>query len=146
MLIRTVIFALFVALSFEIEAQVESLIGKEKEEVMEIVKKDYKKFAEDNSVIKKQFNYLKYVNSAQSITWIIYFSDSDICTSTKKVCDYSEYDFVLMDLEDQCKQVADLEWEYSDSRDTYSLVLKEEDWYFTLRERRAENAVKSRNN
>ena len=138
MLLRTIILLLIFAVSVPTQAQTQSLVGKTKEEVKGIIKQHHRKFAEDQSVVRKQFNYLKYVNGAQTITWIVYFTENDICYSTKKVCDYSEYDFVLMDLEDQATEVGDLLWEYSDDDGTYTLTLKEEDWYFTLRERRKE--------
>ncbi|MDA3822881.1 MAG: hypothetical protein PF450_09780 [Bacteroidales bacterium] len=135
MLRRTIILILLVSFPLMGKAQEISLIGMQKEEVKEVVKKEFRKYAQDNSIVRQQFNYLKYVNGSGTITWIIYFSDDDICTSTKKVCDYIEYDFVLDDLDEQCESTGDMKWEFTLEENTYTLTLEEKDWYFTLRER-----------
>lgn len=137
--IRTIILGLFIAVSMQVQAQQLSFVGLTKEEVKEEIKNNYRTFSPDNSVVKQQFNYLKYVNGSQTITWIIYFSDDDICTSSKKVCDYAEYDFVLEDLNKNCKQVDDDVWEYSVDDRHFTLTLAELDWYFTIREIEKEN-------
>ena len=111
------------------------LIGMTKEDIKELVKREHRDFAVDNSIVKQQFNYLKYVNGRQTITWIIYFSDDDICTSTKKVCDYIEYDFVLDALNDHCKKHGNLTWECSSEGQDYIVSLVEQDWYFTMQQR-----------
>ncbi len=111
------------------------LIGMTKEDIKELVKREHRDFAVDNSIVKQQFNYLKYVNGRQTVTWIIYFSDDDICTSTKKVCDYIEYDFVLDALNDHCKKQGNLTWECNSEGQDYIVSLVEQDWYFTLQQR-----------
>ncbi len=75
-----------------------SMIGKHKEEVRELVKQDHKGFRHDNTVVNQHFNYLKYVNALRTRTWIMYFTEEDICKSSKLVCDYNEYDEVLEEL------------------------------------------------
>lgn len=116
-------------------AQRESLIGLDKEDVKASVRKNHRGFALDQSIIKQQFNYLKFVNGSQTITWILYFSDSDKCTSTKMVCDYSEYDFVLEELDEECERVGAKEWQFQTQFGTYRITMEELDWYFTLREK-----------
>ena len=139
MLKRTVISILLFAAAFMVRAQAQTLIGLEKTEVMEVVKESYRDYAPDNSIVKQQFNYLKFVNNSQTITWIIYFSQDDICTSTKKVCDYVEYDFVLDELNEHCKATGDMEWTCMDDDRPYVMTLTEQDWYFTVREKMKEN-------
>lgn len=139
MQIRTIILSLFLSASVLVAGQSESLIGLHKEDVKEIVKKKYKDFGADNSIVKQQFNYLKYINGSQTITWIIYFSENDICTSTKKVCDYSEYDFVLEELNENFGNTGSMQWEYGTDDLKYEVTLVEEDWYFTVREKLKEN-------
>ena len=126
---------LLIALPLKAVAQDMLLIGMTKEDIKELVKREHRDFATDNSIVKQQFNYLKYVNGRQSITWIIYFSDDDICTSTKKVCDYIEYDFVLDELNAHCKKQGVLTWECSSEEQDYIVSLVEEDWYFTMQQR-----------
>jgi hypothetical protein len=139
MIVRKIILGIFILLSFQIEAQQQSFVRLTKEEVKERLNKDYRNFSMDKSVVKQQFNYLKYVNGSQTITWIFYFSDKDLCTSTKKVCDYAEYDFILAELNEQCEQVDDANWEFSDDDREFTFTLIEQDWYFTIREREKNN-------
>ena len=114
------------------------MIGMTKDDVQALVKKEYRDFATDNSIVRQQFNYLKYVNGRQTVTWIIYFSDDDICTSAKRVCDYTEYDFVLDALDDACKKVDKQTWKCRSGRKGYIVSLVEHDWYFTVQQRLAE--------
>ncbi len=114
----------------------QSIIGMTKEEVRVVVKKRNKKLSLDKTIVKQQFNYLKFVNRAATITYIVYFSDDDIAASTKMVCDYAEYDFVLDDLNEKYEKKGKRKWEYSNDMDTYTLVLEELEWYFTVRERK----------
>ncbi|MEX0988275.1 MAG: hypothetical protein WD052_12435 [Bacteroidales bacterium] len=135
MLLRAIISILFFALPASLQAVEKPLIGMSKEHVKTEMRSEYKMFSPDNSVTKQHFNYLKYVNGRRTITWIIYFSDQDICTTTKKVCDYSEYDSVLEEINNKYRKVGNHEWEYDSEDRTYTVKLVEEDWYFTIRER-----------
>jgi len=139
MLFRTFILAFTILAATGLQAQDQSLIGMGKMEVEDVVKKHYRDFSRDQSIVKQEFNYLKYVNGSGTMTWIIYFNDDDICTSTKKVCDYTEYDFVLDELNENYESVGDMQWEYSIDKQTYSVTLEEKDWYFSVRERVKKN-------
>lgn len=136
MLLRTVILLIFTAAPILLQAQHDAFIGKTKEEVQAIVKTDYREFGQDNSIVRQQFNYIKYVNASQSITWIIYFNETDVCRSTKMVCDYIEYDEMQKALDARFERTGDMQWEYTSGEDTIEVVMKEEDWYFTVREQR----------
>lgn len=138
MLLRAIILTTIIATSQLMQAQHASFIGKTKAQVKEIMQADYRVFGQDNSITRQQFNYLKYVNGSQTITWIIYFTDEDICRSTKKVCDYVEYDFVLKELDEQYEQTGAMQWEYMSGGEPVQVTLKEEDWYFTVREQRGQ--------
>ncbi len=139
MLLKKIILGIVLVTSFQIQAQQLSFVGLSKDEVQELMQEEYKKFTPDKSVVKQEFNYLKYVNGIQTITWIIYFSEKDICTSTKKVCDYAEYDFVINELNNSCEKISEGQWQYSVDGIDYLLTLEEQDWYFTVREREKNN-------
>lgn len=134
-LLQKIIPGIFLLAAITLQAQEHSFIGMSKDETEQRIKKEYSEYSQDNSIIKKQFNYLKYVNMSQTITWILYFSADDYCTGTKKVCDYIEYDVVIARLNKNCDAAGNNKWEYSDSDQEYMLLLEEEDWYFTVRER-----------
>ena len=116
----------------------QSMIGKTKLEVQEIVRKDHKGFRRDNSIVKQHFNYLKYVNGIRTKTWILYFTDNDICKTSKLVCDYSEYDKVIEELSSSYEKIGESHWEYSQSDETMQVILVKQEWYFTVRETRKE--------
>ena len=126
---------IFTALSANIALQEQSMIGMSKEEVLQKMKEEHRKFALDNTITRQQFNYLKYGNNSETVTWIIYFSEKDICTSTKKVCDYIEYDYVLKELNEKFEKVGDLTWEFKSGNEQIQVTIEEKDWYFTVRER-----------
>lgn len=112
----------------------QTMIGRTKEEIREIVKKDHKGFRPDNTIVRQQFNYLKYVNSMKTRTWILYFNDHDICKTSKLVCDYSEFNDVMEELGEKYEKAAEDRWEYREGPDHYQVVLTKQEWYFTLRE------------
>jgi hypothetical protein len=112
----------------------QSMVGRQKDEVRSIIHENYKEFKRDNSVTKQQFNYLKFVNSDRTRTWILHFTDEDTCKSSKLVCDYSEFDRVVEKLSSSHKKTGDSEWEYLSRRDTILVILSKQEWYFTVRE------------
>jgi len=112
------------------------MIDLTKEEVRVIVKDKHMEFRRDKSVVNQRFNYLKYVNGLRTRTWIIYFTDEDICRSTKLVCDYGEYDEVIEELNDFHEKVGESEWSYQLDSDSIHVTLVRQEWYFTVREAR----------
>ena len=114
----------------------QSMIDLTKEEVRARVEDRHREFRRDKSVVNQRFNYLKYVNGLRTRTWILYFTDEDICRSSKLICDYGEYDEVLEDLNKRYEKVGESEWSYELKRDTIHVVLTRQEWYFTVREAR----------
>ncbi|MCP4311584.1 MAG: hypothetical protein GY790_10010 [Bacteroidetes bacterium] len=112
----------------------QTMVGLSKDEVKGIVKTDHKEFRRDDSVIKQRFNYLKYVNGPRTKTWIIYFDDQDICRTSKVVCDYSDYNKMLEDINSKYRQTGELIWEFQVDSDTILVELIKLEWYFTIRE------------
>ena len=117
----------------------ESLVGMDKETVRVVMKAEMKEFRIDKSIVRQQFNYLKYVNNIHTKTMVIFFSEDDVCTSTKLICDYAEYDDMLDELNDRCKRTSQATWEYQSADSTlYQIALEELEWYFVLRETKKE--------
>ncbi len=112
----------------------QSLIGLSKVEVAAKMKKEQKDFRKDDTVIRQHFNYLKYVNRMKTKTWIIYFTEEDICKISKLVCDYMEYDAMVKDLDSKYEETGELHWEYISGKDTIQVELIKQEWYFTIRE------------
>lgn len=116
--------------------QGQSMIDLTKEEVRVMVKDKHMEFRRDKSVVNQRFNYLKYVNGLRTRTWIIYFTEEDICRSTKLVCDYGEFDKVLEELNENYEKAGESEWSYELNGDSIYLTLARQEWYFTVREAR----------
>jgi hypothetical protein len=119
-------------------------IGLNKEETTELARKSG--FYKDNMLVNQKFNYLKFVNSADTKTLIVFFSDEDISTHTRTVCDYSEYDYVKKDLDLNYRVVADTLWEYEKEKQEYEVTLEEKEWYFVIRTKKKSNLKKGSSN
>ena len=135
---RLIICVIILGLGAMLNAQ--SVVGMSKEDVKEKVKKEHRNFRKDDSVIKQRFNYLKYVNGMRTRTWIIYFTDEDICKTSKLVCDYSEYNEELEKLNFAFEKTGESVWEYPVGMDTIQIELIKQEWYFTIRETRKQGA------
>lgn len=131
MLITAVLFLTVLTL------KAQSMIDLSKEEVRTLVKDSHMGFRRDKSVVNQRFNYLKYVNGLRTRTWVFYFTEEDVCRSTKLICDYGEYDEVLEDLNKSYVKVGESEWNYPlEKHDTIQVTLTRQEWYFTVREAR----------
>jgi hypothetical protein len=128
------IIGIIVGFGFMLNAQ--TMVGLSKEEVTEKVKKDHRKFRKDASVIKQRFNYLKYVNGIRTKTWILYFTEGDTCKTSKMICDYSELNDVVGEINEMYEQKNDSIWEYPSGSDLIQVELIRQEWYFTIRETR----------
>ncbi|PID91830.1 MAG: hypothetical protein CSA96_06350 [Bacteroidetes bacterium] len=114
----------------------QSMIGLGKELVREHVKQECREFHRDNSVVRQRFNYLKYVNSMKTKTWILYFDEENVCKSTKMICDYSEMDAERARLDEKFGKADGDVWTFEQDGEQYQISLTKQDWYFSLRERR----------
>ena len=125
----TILFLLFCIIT---DLSSQNFIGLHKDSIDIIIKTKEKDFKPDDFVVKKVYNYLKYVDGINQQTWLFFLDDNDICTSTKLMSDYMNYSEVTEKLNSQHKKNGDKEWEYTDKGKTYLISLKEGDWYFTL--------------
>ncbi len=125
------IISLLCCLSFN-PSQGQHLVGKNKEEVREIIRTHYKDFHEDETVRVKRFNYLKYVDNLGKQTWLIFFSDKDICTRTKRMCDYSMLMEEFNKLNGKFEKRGKYAWKHGVDDQVLKIELIREDWYFTI--------------
>jgi hypothetical protein len=128
------IIGIIVGFGFMLNAQ--TMVGLSKEEVTEKVKKDHRKFRKDASVIKQRFNYLKYVNGIRTKTWILYFTEGDTCKTSKMICDYSELNDMVGEINEMYEQKNDSIWEYPSGSELIQVELIRQEWYFTIRKTR----------
>jgi len=131
-------FLISAALLFSLNGPLkgQSMIDMPKEELKVHMKTKHRGFRLDNSVVKQRFNYLKYVNGLRTRTWIFYFTEEDICKTSKQVCDYGEFDELQAELNGSYESVGESQWEYMLKKDTILITLTRQEWYFTVRESR----------
>ena len=126
------ICVIFLGLGSPINGQ--TMVGLSKPEVIAALKEDFKGFKKDDSVIKQHFNYLKYVNRPRTKTWIIYFTEEDVCKTSKVVCDYLYLNEIEEDLNSRYTSAGEDLWEFQVDSATIQVELIRLDWYFSIRE------------
>jgi hypothetical protein len=131
---QRIFFISIVLLGICLGVTAQSMIGLTKEEVANKVKKEHRDFHKDDSVIRQRFNYLKYVNGLRTKTWIIYFDEHDIARTSKLICDYSDFEDEVRDIQENHRQTGEYTWEYKSGMDTILVEVSKQEWYFTIRE------------
>lgn len=122
----------FLLLSFFVfESEAQHFIGSTKDETKLLAQKSG--FFPDEMTKNQSFNYLKFVNSPGTKTLIVFFNDEQIATSSKIICDYSEYDFVVDANNKNYNKKGENEWEYKIANDYFTVDMEEKEWYFVLR-------------
>lgn len=110
----------------------QNLIGIKKEVAEELVRKEMKGFNLDNDAKNESFNYLKFINSAGTKTLIIFFSEENISTNTRMICDFSELDAVTEELNTKYSKITKTTWESNYNSVKYIINLEEKEWYFVV--------------
>ncbi|HEX3006299.1 MAG TPA: hypothetical protein VHO90_01655 [Bacteroidales bacterium] len=124
-------FSLFLLLLFvAIRAESQHLIGLSRTEVEK--KLQEKGFALDNTSKNTTFNYDKYVDALEEKTLLAFFTKNDVCSSVKLMCDYSSYKETLNEFNKKYKKTGPNEWNYVNAGITYKVVLKKEDWFYSV--------------
>jgi hypothetical protein len=137
---KRILFITAFLLGFGIALEAQTMVGLSKEKVAEEMKKEHRDFHKDDSVIRQRFNYLKFVNNLRTQTWIIYFDNEDIAVTSKLVCDYSDYEDKVLDLQGKYRQTGENTWEFLSGSDTILVEVIKQEWYFSIRETRKTSA------
>ena len=128
-----IIFLVFlIVFSFGIKCFNQHLIGIDKSMIPALVKKEMKGFNQDKSTINEKFNYLKFVNSAGTKTIIVFFDDRNISRSTRLICEFSELNTLLTQLNTTSKKTAENSWEYTVDNEKFEVTLEKKEWYFVI--------------
>ena len=115
---------------FVFECNAQHFIGSTKEETR-VVAKD-SGFFPDEMTKSQVFNYLKFINSSGTKTLIVFFNEKQIATSSRIICDYSEYDFVIEANNKSFNKAGKNVWEYKVANDYFTVDMEEKEWYFIL--------------
>jgi hypothetical protein len=126
----TKVCIIFCLLIFKLSAYGQHLIGFTKDKVADEMKKT--DFVLDNSAVNTTYKYLKYVDKFNDQTMLVFLSENDVCTSTRLMSDYSNLELVRSTLKKNYKAAGKDKWVYNIGGVAYSVVLKKEEWYFTV--------------
>ena len=133
---RTIVFTLLLIFT-GIVCQAQIFIGKDKEAV-KLLMKENREFALDASANNTAYNILKYVDNRDARTYLFLFDDSDICTLSKLMCDYSYLDKETRKLDEQYESGSEGQWIHTEDGINYLITLKKGDWFFSVLTKKAE--------
>jgi hypothetical protein len=127
------LFCFFLISAFTVEnGHAQNYIGMNKEQIIEVMSETHKNFKRNTSVVNPYYKYLKYENKISEITILFFLSDDNMCTMVRQMCDYSNINDVLSELNQKYTSTAKNIWSYKDGGKTYEVNLVEEEWYFTI--------------
>ncbi len=124
-----VIIALLI-LSAGLQAQ--HFIGLHKDNVIKLMRENYREFYNDNSFTNKHFNYLKFVDNTGSQTWLFFLTEDDICKYHKRMVDYAYMNEIETELNGRGMKTGSDEWEYMSKGKSYTVTLTRDEWFFTV--------------
>ena len=110
----------------------QNYIGMHKDQIMQVMKENQKSFKLNTGAVNTYYKYLKYEDKISEITILYFLSDNDTCTLVRKMCDYSNINDVLSELNEKYTRSGKNSWTYKENGKTYVVNLTEEEWYFTV--------------
>jgi hypothetical protein len=128
---KTAFLCIWLLMSFLSFGSSQNLIGILKDEAEGLVRKEMKGFNLDDTK-NESFNYLKFINSSGRRTLIIFFSKENISTHTRMMCDFSEFDDIIEELNNKYTRIDKTSWKCSVGTDKFTIKLEEKEWYFVI--------------
>lgn len=113
-------------------AAAQNYIGLHKEDIAKAMKADHKQFKLNRSTVNPHYNYLKYEDSINEITILFFLSDEDVCTLVRKICDYSNINEIIQELNSLYTAKEQNVWIEKKDGKIYLIELTEEEWFFTV--------------
>jgi hypothetical protein len=129
--ILIILVAAFVLDSSEI-CNAQNFIGMHKDLIIKTMNETQKNLKLNTDVVNPHYNYLKYEDKINEITVLFFLSDKDCCTLIRKIYDYSNINDAIAELNKKYTSEGSDTWYYMDKEKKYCVVLKEEEWFFTV--------------
>lgn len=123
---------LFINFLFLDDCQAQNFIGMDKDQILMEMRDSHKKFKLNTDDVNPHYKYLKFENKIDEITILFFLSEEGKCTLIRKMCDYSNINDVIAELNGKYKKAGKNTWTYTDNGKMYSISLVEEEWYFTV--------------
>jgi hypothetical protein len=117
---------------FNTRSNAQQVIGLPKDEVIRVIREEYKDFAPDNSSRNTTFKYLKYIDRINEQTLLCMLSEKDICTSVKLISDYMNLEDCVAELNKKYRKLSGNSWSYVFNKQTLIVTLKKEEWFFSV--------------
>ncbi|MBL7113477.1 MAG: hypothetical protein ISS19_16180 [Bacteroidales bacterium] len=133
---RIIVFILFLTFTC-LAGRAQIFIGKDKVAVKQLMK-EKREFALDESSVNAAYNTLKYVDNRGSLTCLFLFDDSDICTLSKLMCDYSFLEKTTKQLDEDYTPGEEGQWTHTEDGINYLIILKKGDWFFSVLTKKTE--------
>jgi len=124
------ILLLITTLTFNSDAQ--NFIGMDKNQIMQIMKEKQHNYKLNTTTVNTHYNYLKYEDQIAEITILFFLSGGNRCTLVRKICDYSNINNIITELNAAYRPAGKNTWKYKDEGKTYYIILSEEEWFFTI--------------
>jgi len=110
----------------------QNFIGMHKDNIHEVMKKNYPGLKLNTNVVNHDYKYLKYEDKINEITVLFFLSEDNRCTLVRRMCDYSNINDELQFLNSKYKPAGKDTWIYEDGGKKYLVTLEEGEWYFTI--------------
>ncbi len=107
-------------------------MGMHKDQIIQTMKETQNNCKLNTDAVNTHYKYLKYEDRISEITILYFLNEDDKCALIRKMCDYSNINDVLAELNTTYKSTGKDTWEYTDGGKTYNIILSEEDWFFTV--------------
>jgi hypothetical protein len=124
------LFLIWISISFQVEAQ--QLVGMSKTQLTNEMENLWPGFIIETPYLNEAYKCLKYVDQENGQTLLVFLSGNDTCTSTKLMSDYANLPSVKERLDKEYQTLGEDRWKFSSNGATYLVILKREEWFFSV--------------
>lgn len=114
------------------EAGAQDIIGKNRRELAEYMRENYREFRMRNPMNVDQLNFYKFEHISGDKTIIATFNKEGICDMYQLIIDAELLDETIVEMNRNCSSVERKIWECEENGHLISVVLNESDWFFIL--------------
>jgi hypothetical protein len=119
-------------LTFAAQAQQLNYIGMSKADIVSKMQKNNPGFDLDEGAVNSTYNYIKFVDKYNEETYLFFMDESNSCSFTKLMSDYSNLKIRTDELNKNYKNAGEGKWIYVENGQVYVIELKKEEWFFTI--------------
>jgi hypothetical protein len=128
---RKCLFALILVMA-SVSLSAQNLIGLSEPEIRKYMSENEKGLSLQSFVNNSTFKYLKYTDSDEIITVLIFLNEQMTCKSIRQICDKRIRTKKVEELNAKYKKTGDNQWTETKDNKTYLIVLKDEDYSFNV--------------